>query len=191
MGAVIDIKTGKAEPWAALQTAAQALLNDFAVEFESDGHVYTYQGQHWPSITQILKAEGFINTAFYDEWSRDKGSMVHMAIKYRIDGELDEYSLDPEIVPYLEAFKRFVFESGFEIHFSERPGVNTTHRYSGTPDLIGCFPKPGVCRRFALELTKDGKYKLIPHTDQNDFNVWLAAVACHHWKKNNLRRGAK
>ena len=38
----IDIKTGKAEPWAALQTAAQSLLNDFNVEFEPDGHVYTY-----------------------------------------------------------------------------------------------------------------------------------------------------
>ena len=185
----IDIKTGKAEPWAALQTAAQSLLNDFNVEFEPDGHVYTYRGQHWPSITQILKAEGFVDTTWFDEWSRDKGSMVHLAIHYDVTGELDEESLDDEIRPYLSAFRRFMAESGFKVEKSEEPGVNTTHRYAGTPDLVGCFPKPGAARRFALELTADGKYKLIPHTDQNDFNVWLAAVACHNWKKNNLKKG--
>jgi len=188
MACVIDIKTGKSMPFTQLQTAAQSLLNDFNVTFEPDGHVYTYQGQHWPSITQILSAEGFIDTTFFDEWSRDKGSMVHLAVKYDLAGELDEESLDEEIRPYLAAFRRFMAESGFKVSQSETPGVNTVHRYSGTPDLIGCFPKPGVCRRFALELSKEGKYKLIPHTDSNDFAVWLAAVAVHQWKLNNLRR---
>ncbi len=185
---VIDLKTGKAEPWAALQTAAQSLLNDFNVDFEPDGHVYTYKGQHWPSITQILKAEGFIDDRWYDEWSRDKGSMVHLAVKYDVAGTFDDYNWDPVIEPYFEGWQKFKKESGFKVSQSETPGVNTTHQYAGTPDLIGCFPKPGVCRRFALELNNDGKYKLVPFTDQNDFNVWLAAVSCHHWKNNNLKR---
>lgn len=187
MACYVDIKTGKAEKWVGLQLAAQYLLNDFNVEFNEDGHVYTYNGQHWPSITGILKDEGFIDTAFYDEWSRDKGSHVHKAIKYYLADELDEETIDPVIVPYLSAFKRFMAESGFIVKQSETPGVNTVHRYSGTPDLIGCFPKPGACHRFALELTADAKYKLVQFTDQNDFNVWLAAVAVHHWKKNNLK----
>ena len=102
----IDIKTGKAEPWAALQTAAQSLLNEFdGVIFEPGSHVYTYKGQHWPSITQILKTEGFIDTTWFDEWSRDKGSMVHLAVKYDIAGELNEESLDDEIRPYLTGFR--------------------------------------------------------------------------------------
>lgn len=189
MASYIDIKTGKAEPWAALQTAAQSLLNDFNVEFEPDGHVYTWNGRRLPSITGILKDEGFIDTAFYDEWSRDKGSMVHLACHYDVTGELDEDSLDDEIRPYLSAFRKFMAESGFKVDKSEVPGVNTTHLYAGTPDLIGCFPKPGPCRRFALELNNQGKYKLIPHADQNDFNVWLAAVATFYWKRNNLKKG--
>jgi len=188
MGAVIDIKTGKAQQWTGLQLAAQSLLNDFNVEFEPDGHVYTYNGQHWPSITGILKDEGFIDTQWFDSWSRDKGSMVHLAVKYDLAGELDEDSLDEEIRPYLSAFRKFMTESGLKVSQSETPGVNTVYHYSGTPDLIGCFPKPGACRRFALELSKEGKYKLIPHTDSNDFAVWLAAVAVHQWKLNNLRR---
>jgi hypothetical protein len=187
MQSVIDIKTGKAENWCGLQTAAQSLLNDFDVEFEPEGHVYTYHGEHWPSITQILKAEGFIDTSHYDEWSRDKGSMVHLAAKYYLSCELDEETLDPVIIPYLNAFKRFMSESGLIVHQSETPGVNTTYRYSGTPDIIGCFPKPTGARRFALELHPDGKYKLIPYTDQNDFTVWLACVACHYWKINHLK----
>lgn len=186
----IDIKTGKAEKWVGLQLAAQSLLNQFdGVIFEPGAHVYTYNGQHWPSITQILQAECFIDTTFYDEWSRDRGSMVHLAIKYDLAGELDEDALDDEIRPYLKAFRKFMAESGFKVDKSETPGVNTTHKYSGTPDLIGCFPKPGPCRRFALELKNDGKYKLIPFTDPFDFNVWLAVVACFWWKKNNLKKG--
>lgn len=187
MAVCIDIKTGKAEPWAALQTAAQSLLNDFNVTFEPDGHIYTSNGQALKSITQILKAEGFIDTYFYDEWSRDKGKMVHLAIHYDVTGELDESSVADEIIPYLSAFRKFMTESGFKVDKSEVPGKNETHRYAGTPDLIGCFPTPQKARRFVLELNKEGKYKLIPHTDQNDFNVWLAAVAVHHWKANQKK----
>lgn len=185
----IDIKTGKAEPWAALQTAAQSLLNSLNVTFEPEGHVYTVAfGSHPPSITGILRNEGFINTAFYDEWSRDKGSHVHKAIHYDVTNCLDEDTLDDEIRPYLSAFRKFMAESGFKVERSEVPGVNTTYNYAGTPDLVGCFPKPTQARRFALELNKEGKYKLIPFTDQNDFNVWLSAVAIFNWKRNNLKQ---
>lgn len=184
----VDIKTGKAEPWSKLQTAAQSLLNSYDVAFEKEGHVYTAAGQVLPSITQILKDEGFIDTSHYDDWSRDKGSMVHLACHYDVTGELDEESLDPEIVPYLEAFRKFMKESGFKVDKSEVPAANLMYRYAGTPDLVGCFPSPVSARRFVLEVNKEGKYHLIPHTDQQDFNIWLAAVAVYWWKYNNLKR---
>jgi hypothetical protein len=184
----IDIKSGKAEPWAQLQTAAQSLLNSLDVTFEPEGHVYTApDGSHPPSITEILKDEGFIDTNFYNEWARDKGSMVHLACRYDLAGELDEESLDDEIRPYLSAFRKFMSDSGFKVERSEVPGRNTTYGFAGTPDLVGCFPKPTAARRFALELNKEGKYKLIPYQDQNDFAVFLAAVACWKWKRNNLK----
>jgi hypothetical protein len=182
----LDIKTGKAEPWAALQTAAQSLLNDFNVAFEKEGHVYTANGVIVPSITQILTAEGFIDTTHYDEWSRDKGSMVHLACHYDITNELDEESLDDEIRPYLYAFRKFLAQSGFKVERSEVPGINTTYGYAGTPDLVGNFPNPKYGQnRFALELNKEGKYKLIPHTENQDFAVFLAAVATYKWKRNH------
>lgn len=184
----IDIKTGKAEPWAALQLAAYSLLDSDDVGFDEATHTYSHNGVILPSVTQILQAEGFINTAFYDEWSRDKGSMVHLAIKYDLSGELDEETLDEEIRPYLAAFRKFMRESGLKIEKNEIPGINTIYNYAGTPDLIGCFPTMTPVKRYALEINKLGKYKLIPFTDQNDFHIWQAAVACYHWKNNNLKR---
>jgi hypothetical protein len=185
MSTVIDIKTGRAEAWCSLQTAAQSLLNNYDVAFEKEGHVYTLpDGSHPPSITTILSAEGFVDTSHYDDWSRDRGSMVHLACHYDITGELDEDSLDDEIRPYLAAFRKFMAESGFKVEKSEVPAANLTYGYVGTPDLVGCFPAPTSSRRFALELNKEGKYKLIPHTDNQDFAVFLAAVATYKWKRN-------
>ena len=187
MSCCIDLKTGKAEPWAALQLAGQSLLNCYDVAFEKEGHVYTANGLVIPSITQILSAEGFIDTTWFDEYSRDKGSMIHLACHYDITGELEESSVVDEIMPYLSAFRKFMAESGFKVDKSEVPAINKTYGYAGTPDLIGCFPKPTAARRFALELSKEGKYKLIPHTEQSDFSFWLSAVAVHHWKINHKK----
>jgi hypothetical protein len=188
MAVIIDIKSGKAEPWCALQTAAQSLLNSLDVAFDPEGHIYTApDGSHPPSITGILRDEGFINTAFYDEWSRDKGSMVHLACRYDLTGELDEETLDDEIRPYLSAFRKFMSESGFIVERCEVPGINTTYKFAGTPDLVGYLPSHRVRPdRYALELNNKGKYKLIPYQDRSDFAVFLAAVATYKWKRNNL-----
>jgi len=189
MAVYIDIKSGKAEPWAALQLCGYSLCNSLAVEFDEESHVYTYQGNKLPSVTGILKDEGFIDDTWYTDWAREKGSHVHTAIEYDLAGELDEGdSFDDELRPYLAAFRKFMAESGFKVQRSEIPQMSTTYHYAGKSDLFGCFPKPSSARRFALELNNEGKYKLIPFTDQNDFSVWLSAAACHHWKNNNLKR---
>ena len=189
MNQIIDIKTGRAEPWAALQLAAYALLDTFSgIEFDDENHLYFYQENKLDSVTQILQSEGFIDTTFYDEWSRQKGKYVHQAIKYYLADELDESSLDPEIKPYLEAFKKFMQDSKFTILLSERPGRNIILQYAGTPDIIGNFPNDKRPGRFALELNNKGKYRLTEFKDKTDFDVWRSVVAVHHWKKNNLRR---
>jgi hypothetical protein len=189
MKAVIDIKSGRVEPFAALQTAAYSLL-DAPVEFIANGHIYTDApvdgiGRLYPSVTTILKAEGFINTAYYDDWIRDRGSMIHLATAYDDAGELDEENLDPVILPYLKAWRRFRKESGFVPEQIEPPMMSTVYRYAGTPDRIGDLP--GRIKRAAVELHDDGTYKLIPFTDRQDVNLWLAALSVHNWKINNLK----
>lgn len=188
MRCVLDIKSGKAEPWAALQTAAYTLVEESPeLEFIEDIHRYRFRGTILPSVTTILKDEGFIDTSFYNEYGRTRGTYVHKA-RYLDDcGELDEDSIDPAIEPYLQAWRKFRAESGFTPIISEVPMVCTSLLYAGTPDAIGKFPS-GVITRAAVELKNDGTYRLIPHTDQNDIDIWRAVVAVRNWKRNNLRR---
>lgn len=179
MNTIIDIKSGHVEPFTALQLAAYTLL-DAPVEFEAEGHRY---GSGLESVTTILKEEGIIDTRFYDDWSRDRGSMIHLATAYDDRGELDESTLDPVIAPYLEAWRRFKRESGFIPEKIEVPGMSTAYRYAGTPDRIGELP--GRISRAAVELHDDATYRLIPFTDRQDWNLWLSVLAVHNWKKNH------
>jgi hypothetical protein len=185
MTCIIDKKTGKVAPWTALQTGAYSLL-DTAAEFTEEGHWYALDGQVLPSVTTILKAEGFIDSRWFDEWSREKGSMVHLATHYDDMGELDEESLDPVIIPYVEAWRRFKKESGFDVSSSEVPMASKTYRFAGKPDTIGEFPG-GRIKRAAVELHDDGTYRLITYEGRQDQNVFLAALACYQWKRNNLK----
>lgn len=185
---LIDKKTGKVAPWTALQTAAYSLLDTSeGLVFNEADHSYFLDGVRVPSVTGILKAEGFIDDRFFDEWSRDRGSMVHLATHYDDLGELDEDSLDPVIVPYVEAWRRFKRESGFIVEASETGLASRVHRYAGTLDTRGYFPA-GTLKRAAVELHDDGTYKLYPFTDRQDVSVWLSALACHNWKINHSRR---
>jgi len=181
---ILDIKSGKAQPWAALQLAAYSLLDAPAI-FQRDGHRYAWDGRELESVTTILKAEGFIDTTWFDDWNRDKGTAVHLACHYDDQGCLDEDTIDPVIVPYLDGWRKFKRETGWVTEESEQPMMSTTYLYAGTPDAIGYLK--GI-KRAAVELRQDGTYKLIPYKDRNDVNVWLAVLASHNWKRNNLGR---
>lgn len=189
MKAILDIKSGTVQSWTALQLAAYTLL-DAPVEFITEGHIYTDAtidgvGVRFESVTTILKEEGLIDARWFDDWSRDRGSMVHLATAYDDRGELDEESLDPVIAPYLEAWRKFRKESGFGPEKIEVPMQSTAYRYAGTPDRIGELP--GRISRAAVELHDDGGYRLIPFKDRQDVNIWLSVLAVHNWKKNNLK----
>lgn len=54
------------------------------------------------------------------------------------------------------------------------------------PDLVGqaaCGPPPGRINRYALQLTTDGKWQLVPFRDLADQRVFLSALTLKHWSK--------
>ena len=182
--------------------------------FDPDTHRYTLGDLELDSVTGILTAEGFIDTRFYDEWSRTRGSYVHEATHLYDRGELDEDALDPQLVPYLEAYKKFLKETGAEILESEIPYYHPEYLYAGRPDkkalLFGTETtieiksgniEPwariqaasymllnGTKKACGLQLKPDGSYKLHEFKDRKDIHLWLSILAVHNWKKNNLRR---
>ena len=185
--------------------------------FRESDHSYMLHGVSLPSVTQIIADAGLYgNTSYFTDYSRDRGSFVHKAIEYHLSGELSEETLDPVIVPYLDAWKRFQSEANYISDLCEERLASNVYRFAGTIDHIGYLDghfciidvKTSVvasaatgiqlagyeillsargARRFALHLQDDGKYKLIEYKDRNDRNVFLAALALWGWKQNNLK----
>jgi len=107
--------------------------------FEPQGHVYRLDGRVLPSVTQVLQLledfEGVPPAVL--EAARVFGTHVHDACALDVRGLLDWATLDVALVPYVEAFRRFLRDTGFKVLVSERRVVHPTMRYAGTLDLYG------------------------------------------------------
>jgi len=185
------------------------------IHLDPETHTYLCDGVVYPSVTQILQDEGFIDATWFTEYARDRGTLVHRITHWYDTGELDMESVDPALGGYLEGWIRFREESGFDPQIIERPLASHTHRFAGTPDRIGVLNgdlaipdiKSGAVQawtglqlagyeilygqrvnRFGVQLTEDGKYKLIPFTDRNDRGVFMAALSTWWWKECNQKR---
>jgi hypothetical protein len=182
-----------------------------AITFDAKRHEYRDEaGNLVPSVTQIIRAAGLSDSRWYNEHARMRGTAVHTAIQYLNEGTLDESSVIPEVDAYLRGYRRFLQQTGFVVQAYEQRVFNPIYRYAGTMDLLGtlngkstvidiktgsvpvwaglqlaaygaCIP-PGVHQRFALNLTEDSLYKLVPFADRNDFNVFAGACAVASWK---------
>lgn len=166
------------------------------------------------TVTELLVAEGFINTEWFTEYGRDRGSYVHKARHLYDMDELDEESLDPVLVPYLEAWKKFRRDSGFVPVESEIRLYSEMYQFTGKPDVVGLLNgspaivdcksgtiEPWVAlqlagyeilkgtphKRIAVRLKPDGNYSVKEFTNRQHRQIFLAALAIHNWKKNNGR----
>lgn len=111
-----------------------------------DTAAYTIDGERWPSVTEVLDAvslcdysavpiENMLNAG-------RRGEAIHCWIDLYETGHLSPGAFpDEEIEPYIDAYHRFVDETGFEIEETEKVVVCRTHRYVGTLDLLGRYTK--------------------------------------------------
>lgn len=95
-----------------------------------------------PRVTAILQSVGLgpdLSRIPEDvlETARDRGTAVHAAIEAITYGYHDAESVPPAIAPYLDAYQKFVAESGFEAKYAEIEVTHPTWRYRGHPDLVG------------------------------------------------------
>jgi hypothetical protein len=179
-----------------------------------DGHRYLLGDEELPSVTTVLKSEGFIDDAFFTEEGRRRGEYVHLACHLHDMNDLDESTLDPAIVPYYEAYVRFLRDTGFRVDESEVPDYQATYMYAGTLDKRGILNnkhtiidlksgaitpsvkvqlgaywlfKGGYVDCYSLQLRPDGTYRLEQVKDvRQQGQIFLAALAVYRWKQNNL-----
>jgi hypothetical protein len=185
------------------------------LHFDPVTHTYSFNGQVVPSVTQVLQAEGYIDTTWFTEYGRDRGKMAHLAIHLYDMQDLDEEGLDPALAPYLEGWKKFKQESGFVLRESEVPHCHPFRQYAGTPDKIGTINgksavidiKTGAVQewtrlqlsayvelvtvepmaRYSVQLKNDGTYRPLEYKDRADRAVWLSVLTSYQWKKANLK----
>ena len=119
------------------------------LQFEPEQHVYTLDGQVLPSVTQILEPlVDYSKIPFHVmENARQRGEYVHNACELYCWGTLDEDSIEPEYQAYIDAFKRFMDETGFQPELVEQTTHHAKLKYAGMLDIGGTLPPRGRMKK--------------------------------------------
>ena len=144
--------------------------------FDAETHTYRLDGRVLPSVTQILKGAGLIDATWYTDESRTRGSYVHAAIEMGDDLDLD--TLDPVLVPYVQAWQTFLTQTGACGFVKEQRIVDQTVGYAGTFDALLVLPgqrgttlidvKTGACPSWApLQLAAYARAVVLGLDDDN------------------------
>lgn len=95
--------------------------------FDCDTHTYRSDGVVIPSVTDCLSSAGLSDFSGIApdvlERKRVLGQHVHSACEYLDQNDLIWESVRPECVPYISAYKKFKFDTGFQPQLVERRGV--------------------------------------------------------------------
>jgi len=109
--------------------------------FDPEKHEYRNNGLIVPSVTQILERVGISDFSGVPtetlEYAKIRGTMVHKATALDDEGSLDEESIDPVIMPYVEAWRKFKEEFAFVPLLIERMVYHPIFGYCGTLDRAG------------------------------------------------------
>jgi len=83
--------------------------------FDAASHTYTLCGKRLPSVTQVLEAVGICDYSHipYEtrEAAKKRGSEVHVLTQFDDESDLDEATINPELMGYLTAWRRFRTET--------------------------------------------------------------------------------
>lgn len=181
------------------------------LQYDDREHTYTIGGRRLLSVTEVLKLAGLIDTTWYTEEARDRGSYVAVATALDDRGELDESKVPPEIMGYVTAWRRFRLGTEGALVCVEAIVCNETLRLAGTIDRVfkpsvimdiktgasapwhrlqlagyrECYG--GVGEAWDVYLRPNGQYRVdvrsVSHCIE-DRQVFLAALALAHWKRN-------
>jgi hypothetical protein len=113
------------------------------VIFNEAEHSYTLDGKRLPSVTQILDRYNDFSMVREEVMAtaRERGSLVHLVTQLYDEDDLDESSVDPLLVPYLEGWKRFRRECEFTPRQIEYRGAHPLYGYAGTLDRLGTMSR--------------------------------------------------
>lgn len=131
------------------------------LQFDPADHVYRLNGVVVPSVTQVLRAQGYVD--FYRdltdkiaegqlsasdgcyaliqrgkrlEEARSRGQRVHNALHYLLEDDLDSESLDEETRLYLYSGQQYLEQFITKVYRAEFRVWSLRHHCAGTLDLL-------------------------------------------------------
>ncbi len=185
--------------------------------FDALKHMYRADGRAVPSVTQILRPiENFdrVDPELLER-ARQFGSHVHQATDLFDRGILDEENLDLALLPFLNAYKTFLLETGFVVTHSEERVYNPRQKYAGTLDTRGTWkgstwlldkksgavprsvglqteayrmaldPDQRPKRRLCLQLMRNN-YRLIKCEEQSDWSYFVSYLNVHRFNHREI-----
>ena len=180
------------------------------LEFNEETHQYKWDSNPVPSVTQVIRSAAFVDTSFYTEDGRERGTYVHRAVELWNQGRLDMDTVDDEIFGYLEGWQKYISDFGMQPVETEKRVYNETYRYAGTLDYIGIsesgrrylidIKTGGANKTHAMQLaayrecvdnidyvrtvylSADGKYKAPTVKLTDEWQVFVCALTCFNWK---------
>ena len=185
------------------------------IVFDALNHSYTEDKVSLPSVTTVLKAEGFYDPRVFAEGAASRGTEVHL-----ITQKIDEGLAGPKtyrlhhLYAYTLAWQKFKQDIGAEILQCEVMVGGKDVGCAGTVDrftrirgkeyildiksgaampwhaiqLAGYKCLSGAPRgRMCVYLKDTGKYSVSEHKNRYDETVWKAALISYRWKKENVK----
>lgn len=180
-----------------------------SLTFDAEHHRYCLNGKFVPSVTGILKAVKLIDTQWMNDFGRFRGSVVHRCCELWDKGTLKESTVDPQALPYLDAWREFCAKTKFKPRTVEVPRYHNLG-YAGTEDAeneefdidrktgslqpwhalqLAAYsqfhPRPHTRRRIAVQLTSAGKYIAKELKGTTDWAVFQSCLNLYNWKGTN------
>jgi hypothetical protein len=112
------------------------------LSFDPDTHTYLLSDRITPSVTQILADCGVVDYGYRTsdmEYRLRRGQYVHDAIALWCQGELDEDSVDPAIMGYVDAARNYIIRERWEVLSVEQmvhASIGRIGAYAGRYDLL-------------------------------------------------------
>lgn len=126
-------------------------------KFDEEKHLYSYNGIDVPGITYLL--EKYDLTGYSDipphilEPARILGSVVHKTTELFDNGTLKWSTVDPIVMPYIEAWINFRTTTSFKPVSIEPRLYSAKYGFAGTPDRAGELN--GKMSAVEIKTTKD------------------------------------
>jgi hypothetical protein len=105
--------------------------------FDENLHRYLIDDVPAVSVTQALVDAGLVDTRWFTDFARDRGSAVHKAIQLHEEDDLDESSIGDDVRPYFEAYLKFKAEYSWCPVGTEIQVWDKAHGFAGTIDQLG------------------------------------------------------